>query len=140
MKKNFLFLNRTSSKKILSFLLVGGITAVWYFSIYGLLYNYFNINNFIAVSVAYFSAVSFHFFANRCVTFKAQDMRIAHQLKSYSILLGVNYSNTVFCTQGALAIKISPYFGMIVAIPINIVIAYTVCNFWVFKKRILANK
>ena len=63
-------------------------------------------------------------------------MNIGPQLKNYLLLLGVNYSITVIFTQGALAIQLSPYLGMVVAVVINLAVGYPMCNFWIFRKTI----
>lgn len=128
------------SKKLVSFLLVGGTTAIIYLLICSILYEHYQINNFISVSVAYFVAVSFHFLANRFFTFKAQGMKITHQLKNYCVLLGVSYSTMILFTQGACAMQLSPYLGMLAAVFINFIITYMLCNFWVFRKNIQINQ
>ena len=135
-KAKFLVHDKANIKKIVSFLFVGGTTAVLYFLFCFLLYDCYELNNFFAVSCAYFISVIFHFLANRLFTFNSIGIDITSQLKNYSILLILNYLITVFFTQGALAMQMSPYIGMIIAIAINVAIGYPICNFWIFRKSI----
>lgn len=124
-------------KSIISFLVVGALSALIYFSIFGFFWQLLHLNYNIAVSIAYGAAVLFHFTANRKITFKNPESTLSHQIPRYMLVITLNYLITLTCmyfvvTQGHL----SPYLGILTSILVTTFTSYTLLRCWVFALRV----
>ena len=117
------------------FLLVGGIAAVIYF---GLLFSFleiFRLDYRLGVSIAYITAVSFHFFANRYLTFRANQENTFQQIVRYLPMMVLNYLLTlVIVTVSVELLWVSPYIGGGVAIVVTVGLGFFISKVWVFRK------
>ena len=117
------------------FLLVGGIAAVIYF---GLLFSFleiFRLDYRLGVSIAYITAVSFHFFANRYLTFRANQENTFQQIVRYLPMMVLNYLLTlVIVTVLVELLWVSPYIGGGVAIVVTVGLGFFISKVWVFRK------
>ena len=120
---------------IAAFLVVGGITAVIYYALIGILWGLLGAHYLAAVSVAYVSAVAFHFLANRRVTFDASRDSARRQLPRYVALAVLNYLVTLAVV--ALAVRVAGlhvYVGTTLAILATLVTGYVGMKRWVFAR------
>ena len=111
------------------FLFVGGITAVIYF---GQLAVFLEISYFdyrVGVSIAYITAVSFHFVANRQLTFRANHENSLQQVVRYLPMVTLNYLLTVMIvTVSVEMLGLSPHLWAVMAIVVT-----TGLTFFIFK-------
>ena|SRR3990167_2940912 len=120
---------------ILSFLMVGGITAVINFIFFSICYSFFQLYYQLAVSIAFVIGIIFHFNANRYYTFKSQTIDFRHQIPRYLVLLMMGYLMTLFVTYIVVEIgHYSPYVGYFFAIGITVSINYVLSRYWVFAR------
>ncbi|MGZ5080045.1 MAG: GtrA family protein [Usitatibacter sp.] len=118
------------------FLLVGGATALVYFGRLALLLDVARIDYRIGASIAYVMAVSFHFLANRHLTFRSREESLPHQLARYLSLVGFNYVIMLAIVSFAVAILgWNAYGGSVVAIAVTTCVGYLLSRVWVFRKK-----
>jgi putative flippase GtrA len=126
-----------TSRSFNLFLLVGFLTAVCYFGIFGLLYSLFHFQYRTSVSVAYVLALLFHFSMNRNVTFLSKNNRLFPQIFRYVIMTVVNYLITLTMVTLAVELfRLSPYVGVAFAASITSLFAYFLSRFWVFQQEV----
>jgi putative flippase GtrA len=116
-----------------TFLVVGGATAAFYYLLIYLFYGLFNTYYLVAVSIAYVTAVIFHFIANRNVTFGGRNGDTKIQIVKYAILAGLNYVVTLMVV--ALSVKyliLNIYVATALAILATLGIGYLGMKYWVF--------
>lgn len=121
------------------YLTVGCITALIYFALFALLWQFLGINYKLAVSITYIASVLFHFSANRRFTFKAHGSQLLRQAIKYSCMIGFNYFVTM--TTMSIVVEIfhlTPYIGLILAVMANVTINFIVSRYWVFQTKKLA--
>lgn len=121
-------------KSFAAFAVVGGLTAAIYFGVFWLLNDALHQDYRVAVSVAYFAGVAFHFTVNRNVTFRSQEGRLHSQLAKYAVVAFVNYLVTLAVVQVCVtALNLSPYVGVLAAVAATLVSGYLLFRFWVFR-------
>ncbi|MGI0026094.1 MAG: GtrA family protein [Nitrososphaera sp.] len=120
-----------------SFLIVGCLTALLYFVLFTLLWRMLHLRYEVAVTVSYTLAVSFHFIANRRITFKSHDQWMLHQLPRYAAMVILNYLITILIVE--LLVKflmLSPYLGVLCAVGVTVISGYLISKHWVFRKEV----
>lgn len=125
---------RNNFEVIFSFISVGASSALLYFFFSILLYKLFNLEYHFAVSVAYILSVTFYFFANRNLTFKAAEGNKRNQLFKFILTLVLNYSITMFIiTLLVNKFDLSPIIGSFFAVLITIWTSFFLSKYWIFK-------
>lgn len=122
------------SQEFLTYLVVGGLTALVYFGFMALSIEVFELNYRVGVTVAYVLAVSFHFIANRKFTFRVVDNRLMYQSIRYLGVLMINY----LITLGMVSFFVdrlggSTYLGAALSIAVTVSVGYFASKFWVFR-------
>jgi putative flippase GtrA len=123
-------------RKLASFVIVGGVTAGLYFALLALFLEIMKLDYRLGVSAAYLLAITFHFYFNRRLTFRAGIANIAPQVVRYLFLAFANYLLTltvVFVVVEILQSNI--YLGVMLAILVIVVFSYVVSKVWVFRHR-----
>ncbi|MDR3476705.1 MAG: GtrA family protein [Gammaproteobacteria bacterium] len=124
----------TQYQKFIVFLIVGGLTAVVYFSLFTLTWKWLNLDYKLALTISYFFAVSFQFITNRRVTFKSHDENIFYQALKFCGLLVINYLLTmVIVTWSVNRLALSPYLAILLSLMITVVTGFAISRLWVFK-------
>lgn len=135
--KNFSDLIRVFNanfRVIFCFLSVGAITAILYFFVFIVLLKLFKLEYHLAVSIAYILSVTFYFFANRNLTFKARDGNKQNQLFKFILTLVLNYSITMFIiTLLVNKFNLSPIIGSFIAVIATTGTTFFLSKYWIFK-------
>jgi putative flippase GtrA len=135
--KKFLWENKFS---ISIFLAIGLTTFIFYFLLFSFLWEVLKINYRVAISIAYISAITFYFFANRRFTFKANHQSAGGQVKRFLILMGLNYLITLSLVHYTVEIlHLPPYSGMLLAVITTTISNYFIGKLWVFKPATIKN-
>ena len=118
------------------FLLIGGITAAIYFGLLTVFLEILSFDYRVGVSIAYLAAVSFHFFANRRLTFRANHENPLQQVVRYLPMVALNYLLTVvIVTVSVEILGLTPYVGAAVAIVVTAGLGFIISKAWVFRKE-----
>lgn len=121
---------------VIKFLMVGGFTAVFYFSMFTIFWKLMHLNYKIAVSTAFVIATSTQFFLNRHLTFRCYNSKRIEQIVKYITMVVVNYLITFFVVKSVVELLLwSPYIGIIISIGITVITGYLMSKFWVFKQN-----
>ena len=129
--KNFIVINKQS---ILSFLIVGALSAVENFVSFGVFWQLFKISYAYSVSIAYVLSVIFHFIANRNMTFKHRGTNMAPQISKYLVMIMINYLITLAIVNATVQIiGLSPYIGIVLSIGTTVGIGYLTSRLWIFR-------
>lgn len=121
-------------RSVIAFLMVGALTALFNFSLFTLAWQIFHVDYQIAVTFSYVSALFFHFFMNRNITFRRSEERLAPQVTKYAFMAMMNYLTTLVVVEVVVnVLLLSPYFGVLIAIGVTVVSGYFMSKFWVFK-------
>ena len=122
-------------RSIGAYLVVGGITAAIYYALIGLLWGLLGAHYLVAVSIAYVSAVAFHFLANRRVTFEAFHDSAGRQLPRYVALAVLNYLVTLVVVDLAVRFAgLHVYVATTLAILATLATGYVGMTRWVFAR------
>ena len=118
------------------FLLIGGITAAIYFALLTVFLEILRFDYRAGVSIAYIVAVSFHFFGNRQLTFRANHENLLQQVVRYLPMVALNYLLTVvIVTVSVEILGLSPYVGAAVGIVATTGLGFFISKAWVFRKE-----
>ena len=121
-------------RTVISYLTVGMITAIIYFSLFGFLYGGLHVDYRIAVTICYSLSVLIHFTANRHFTFKKYGPRCLKHILKYAFTVSINYLITLsIMTWVVQILLLPPYFGVLLAIAATVGTGYLTAKFWVFK-------
>lgn len=121
-------------KQVISFLTVGLLTAVIYFSLFTMTWKWLQIDYKVAVSISYISAAIFQFISNRNVTFKSREENIIYQLSKFIVLLIINYILTLIIVIGLVnKLSVYPYFAILISIGVTVISGFLLSKLWVFK-------
>jgi putative flippase GtrA len=122
-------------RRIGIYLVVGGITAAIYYALTGILWGLLGAHYLVAVSVAFVSAMAFHFLANRRVTFDAFRDNAGGQLPRFVALVVFNYFLTLLVVDLAVRVAgLHVYAGTTLAILATLVPGYVGMKRWVFAR------
>lgn len=80
---------------IITYLIVGSITAAVVSLTFALLWNKLHFNYLVAMTIAYILAIITHFFGNRFFTFKKRSAYLLSQITKYLVLISINYLLTI---------------------------------------------
>jgi putative flippase GtrA len=117
------------------FLLAGGITATIYFALLAVSLEILRFDYRVGVSIAYVTAISFHFFANRKLTFRAIHENPMRQVIRYFPMVALNSLLTVaIFTVSVEMLGLSPYLGAVMAIVVTTGLSFFISKAWVFRK------
>ncbi len=131
---SYLHLAIKKNQQLLSFLVVGALTTVIYFSCFALIWQGLHLDYKAAVTMAYFFSVTFHFNANRHFTFKSQHGHTMPQILKFITLLIINYITTfVIVTSTVRILLLSPYLGMCLSTGTTVIFNFLLSKKWVFK-------
>lgn len=123
-------------KTFFLFLLVGGITAVIYFGLLSVFLDILRFDYRVCVSISYIAAVSFHFFANRQLTFRSNNENYFRQIVRYLSMVALNSLLTVMIVVVSVEMfGFSPYIGAIVSIVATTGLCFFISKVWVFRKE-----
>ncbi len=124
------------NREFLTYLIVGGLTALIFFGFIALCIEAFQLGYRFAVSVAYLLAVSFHFMVNRKYTFRIEDNQLITQGLRYMGVLIINYLITIgvvsFFVDG---LGVSTYLSAAISITVTVGVGYIASKYWVFRNR-----
>lgn len=116
-----------------AFILVGGATLILYTIILEVLFHYLKLNFYFSITIAYISAVLFHFFSNRLFVFKVRDQNIKPHFLKYSIVLVVNYLITLILMYIAVKLLSLPtFFGVVASTGTTMTSNYFIFKYWTF--------
>ena len=121
------------TKEIIKYLIVGGVTAIFYiFSIYFFV-DFLDIDNLMGVSISYFSAVFLHFVMNKFYTFKNNNKFSIKELLKYMSVTFFNYLITLAIVHILVnSFGYSALFGALVAIAVTVGFGYFMSKSWIF--------
>jgi putative flippase GtrA len=129
-------LSKILNQQLLTYLLVGGLTALVYFGFMALCIEVLKLDYHVGVTVAYVLAVSFHFLANRKFTFRVLDKRFIHQSIRYLGVLLINYLITLGVVSFLVdKFGVSTYSSAALSIVITVSIGYVFAKYWVFSSE-----
>jgi putative flippase GtrA len=124
---------KANGRSMLLFPIIGALTAVVYFSLFNLMWYLLNIDYRIAVSIAYVTAATFQFFANRNLTFRSCGHRVLFQMIKYVVMVLINYVITMIVVHFVVEVlKLPPPVGVVAAIATTVVSGYLLSRYWVF--------
>lgn len=120
---------------IMSYLTIGMLTALIYFSCFTVLWKLMGMNYQIVTSIAYALAVLFHFTTNRYFTFKSQGANLLQHITKYSMTIIINFIITLIIMYIAVEfLKVSPYIGMLLSISITVCTGFFLSRYWIFRR------
>lgn len=124
-------------KKRISFLvfsLVGATTAGIYFVSLAVLLEKFAVDYRVAVTISYLLGVTFHFSANKLLTFKNNElMGTIPQLFRYAAVAVFNYVLTMLIVLFTVErLRQPPYLGVFISVGITAVSGYLLSKHWIF--------
>jgi putative flippase GtrA len=121
-------------KSFLVFSFVGAATAGIYFSSLAIMLEIFEIDYRIAVTISYFLGVTFHFLANKFVTFKNNELSGAiTQIFRYATVAALNYVVTMLIVLLTVEkLHQPPYVGVLIAVGATVIMAYLLFKYWIF--------
>jgi putative flippase GtrA len=126
----------TNKKSILSFLIVGGLSALINLFSFIVLWEVIDINYQLAVSISFVLSVIFHFMANRRFTFNSHGAHFFNHVTKYLVMVALNYTITMIVVHAAVEIlQLSPYIGICLAIGTTVCSGYLISRFWVFQPK-----
>ncbi len=117
-----------SIKKIALFLISAALTGLIYIAVLYFLVDVWNIRLYVAVAVAYLSAMSFYFLINKLLVFKKTVVthRLLPQVLKFAVMLVANYLITFFLVWLFAKYTGEVYSGSIAAGIVTTLVAYLV--------------
>lgn len=116
--------------------MIGGLTFVLYYTVLWIFFSYSGMPYYIAVAIAYTTAIAFHFLANRNITFNAGGSTFLPQILTYLSVAVMNYfvqlSVIYLCYE---MYKINFYISTLIGVILTMVTGYLLMNAWVFKRE-----
>ena len=123
-------------KSFIIYGLVGGFVTIVQISILYFLRNYYNVNDFSSITIAYIVALLLHYFLNKHITFLIKEKRIFNWMSvRYLTVVGVSYLiyvTNIFLLNRIIGLEFA--IALIITLAINYVINYILYEKIVFIK------
>lgn len=124
----------SDKRTITVFLTIGTLTTLLYFALFTVIWEILHIDYKMAVTISYLTALSFHFFMNRKITFQSSHGKIAAHIIKYAVMAFVNYLITLAIVEFSVKLLLlSPYLGVLISVGTTVVTGYFMSKLWVFK-------
>jgi putative flippase GtrA len=109
------------------------VTAVVYFLVFSLCWEYLSLNETSAISAGYMLSVSVHFFGNKYFTFEKWSGSLRVQLMKYGSMVLFNYAITLIISHIIVSeMGLSPYVAIVGSIAATVISGYFMSRNWVF--------
>jgi putative flippase GtrA len=121
-------------RQVVSFLGIGGVTMLLYFALICLVMDLLKLPYPLGVSIAYCLAISFHFLANRRVTFRAGNTDPLAQATRYLAVAAINYLLTLAVVATLVELlHLGVYTGAAFATILTTGFGFVASKYWVFR-------
>ncbi|MBO9170426.1 GtrA family protein [Rhizobium sp. L245/93] len=105
-----------------------------YFGVLFITVELLQLGHFLAVSVSYICAITFHFLANKIFTFKSRNANVLREASRYLCVALINYVITLAVVYLVVDIAHqSTYLGAVAAVAVTLGLGYGMTKFWVFR-------
>ena len=129
-------INRLKTLTLFRFLLIGGFTAVLYYSCIFFFDYFIGLGYFWAITLAYVISTVFHFAANKYFTFNSSSNINLSQIFRYLVIWLLNYSITLVVVKSSLYFYcLSPYIGVFLSLFITTAVGFFASRHWVFNEK-----
>jgi len=120
----------------IKFLLIGGSTALIYFSSLFLFNDILKINPNLSLTISYIISVVYHFMMNKFFVFQEKKiLSMRYQIIQYGILTLINYLINLGIANIFLYFKSSIYLSVVAATAVTMFLTYFIMNKLIFKKQ-----
>ncbi len=124
-------------RQVISFLGVGGVTMMLYFAVMFLGIDRLKLPYPLGVSIAYCLSLSFHFLANRQVTFGAGGAPSLTQVTRYVVVAATNYLITLAVVAASVELlHLGVYSGAVFATLTTTGTGFVASKYWVFRAEV----
>lgn len=114
--------------------MIGGSTAVIYFSILYALREWIGLSENLAVGISYFTSTAFHFLGNKFFVHQEPALGTMHiQFAKYIVLTLINYGITFAVTNTILFFGGNVYVGVLASIATTLVLTFVVMKALIFR-------
>jgi len=118
------------------FIAVGALTTLLYLGMFAFLADFLDISYRIATSIAYPTAVAYHYLMSYYVTFRPSRTTHIASLHRYGGLVLINYFITFAVLEISVSIfRVPPTLGAAVGIVATLAVTYLLSKYWVFADR-----
>jgi putative flippase GtrA len=116
------------------FLVVGGTTLVIYFVLQFLL-EWAKLGSYVALTIAYATAIAYHFLMNRHFTFRssAVDGGIMATLPRYASVVLLNYVILLIVVRLVMSVGFRIQVGMFAGIVLTTIVSFVLAKSWIFR-------
>jgi putative flippase GtrA len=120
--------------QLLRFVVVGGTTFVIYFGLQFLL-EWARLGPYVALTIAYAIAITYHFLMNRYFTFRssATDGGISAILPRYASVVLLSYVISVIVVKAVMSAGFHIQVGMLAALGLTTILTYVFAKVWIFR-------
>lgn len=122
--------------QIIRYVGVGGSTVLLYGGLVFVTVQLLQLGHFLAISISYVCAISFHFFTNKTFTFQSRDANVIIEIARYLLVAFINYLITLAVVFLVVDWgRQSTYLGALLAIIVTLGVGYGMTKFWVFQRN-----
>ena len=122
--------------QLLKFGCIGLAIFLLNFLSFQLLFQVFQFDYRIAVSLAFVLSVSMHYLLHRRFTFSAADQQIAQNAGKYVLMLGTNYLITLLVAWLVVEVlRMSPSYIVVIATAVTTLGNFFLMKYFVFKSK-----
>jgi putative flippase GtrA len=123
-----------NKKSFLVFSLVGAATAGLYFLSLAVLLEILAVDYRVAVTISYLLGVTFHFSANKCLTFRNIELiGTIPQLFRYAAVAAFNYVLTMLIVLFTVEkLRQPPYLGVFISVGVTMIVGFLLSKHWIF--------
>jgi putative flippase GtrA len=130
-----LVFGRKISFEFVTYLVVGGFTALIYFCLFYFSFESLGLDYRVSATIAYIFAVGFHFLSNRKFTFKISSVGYVAQGVRYLVILLINYLITILVLATLFdRFELNVYLSSVLSVGFTVLIGYFASKFWVFRR------
>ena len=105
-------------------------------ALFRLSFGWLHFRWWIAATIAYFFAVTFHFVANKLFTFEDRDQRLHRQMARYLLVSLANYLISMVCMKFLTRFSCVPTtFAFCLSVAATMILSYLLLRFWVFSRH-----
>ena len=129
---NHFSLNKLCSLKALRFIVAGGINTIFGYTVFAVLI-YLGIEPTLALLASTVLGIIFNYlnFGKTVFNVRRNWFGFFRFLVVYVAIYFINAGLLILLTKG---IGLTPYFGQLICLPLNVLVSWFLLNWWVYKK------
>lgn len=123
-----------NKRSFILFSIIGILNTLIYVGFFALFTFVLKTTQFFAITASFILSASFHFIANKIISFQSKNSDYMNSITKYAVLLLINYVISVIIIKSSTWFLSSALLGITITAGVNPLLNYLLFRYWIFSK------